>query len=355
MLRNIACGFVFLLLAFATVGDSARAITLTYSLADTSLNIPGGHLVPGPLDGSARVAALSEVTSCLVTTILEPGAITRHFPVYIGAHALTNGGQLFTTFAPAAVGVGYGDTQSGTPKDTLAPVPGEVFGFNHAGTPYFDADPATIDVLKTSPYGTYGPFAEIDSLDDKLLIDSLLIDSIDTIVIQPNDATHSLALPIGRELTYLSDAFPSALNPTLATDAVAREWTRLDLAVLVGSGRETSPASSARSLIVMLLFTPLAVILVALSFANQQAPIRLSPFVMVRLTISSAICREGSLLLLSLECPRHLLRNGIRLKLASALRATARMPHANPRFVAFDFVIADYRLIIPICQSRAAH
>lgn len=141
MFRNVARGFVLLLLAFSTVGENARAIPLTYSLADPSLAVPDGCCVPKPPDGSARIAELSDVASNVESTILDPGGITLELSVHSIPHTPTNGGQFFTTVAPAAGRVAYGGTQSEAHSGTPTPDLNEFFNFNLAETFYFAADP----------------------------------------------------------------------------------------------------------------------------------------------------------------------------------------------------------------------
>jgi hypothetical protein len=46
---------------------------------------------------------------------------------------------------------------------------------------------------------------------------------------------------IDGDLTHLAGGLSSVMNPTLATGAIEREWTTLDLAVLADLGYSTVP------------------------------------------------------------------------------------------------------------------
>lgn len=312
MLRTIARFSAPLLLVFSTIASNASAITLSYSLADPGLAMPGGYFSPGSPEGSARIAALTDVKTYVESTIINPGTITLELSVYTSPDTLAKGGQFFKTVAPTASGVVFGDTQAEILLGVPVPTPNGFLSFNLAKTFYLGADPAGIpagihdfrsaalhevthalgwasfmkpddktsaltDFLKDSFPGTYGPLGEVYSHYDKLLVDSMGMT-----VILPSGVANPAALPIGGasiaspmaiaanggelvktavipfidgDLTHLDGSLASIMNPTLATGAIEREWTTLDLAVLADLGYGTIPEPSSCGLLVALVST----------------------------------------------------------------------------------------------------
>jgi hypothetical protein len=299
-----------------------HAITLSYSLADPGLGAPGGYFFPGSPDGALRFAALMDVKSYVESTISNPGSITLELSVFTSPDGLAKGGQFFTTVAPAASGVVFGDTQAEIFTGTPVPGANGFLSFNMAKTFYLGADPAGIpagvhdfrsaalhevthalgwasfmkpddktsaltDFLKDSFPGTYGPLGEVYSHYDKLLVDSMGMT-----IILPSGAANPAAFPMGGasiaspmaiaanggelvktavipsidgDMTHLASSLASIMNPTLATGVIEREWTTLDRAVLADLGYSIVPEPSA-----LILIGTFAVSVIALRLRNAR-------------------------------------------------------------------------------------
>jgi hypothetical protein len=278
-------------------------------LADPALGEPGGYFFPGSAEGAGRLAALDDVKSYIESTIANPGAVTLSLSVYTSPDSLATGGQFFTSVAPEASGVVFGDTQAEIFMGLPVPGANGFLSINMAKDFYLGADPAGIpaalhdfrtvalhevthalgwasfmksddktsaltDFLKDSFPGMYGPLGEIYSH-----YDTLLVDSMGMIIILPDGTANPDALPIGGasiaspfaiaahggelvptavvpfiegDLTHLSGSVMSVMNPTLATGAIEREWSDVDRAVLADLGYTIVPEPSSLGLLATL-------------------------------------------------------------------------------------------------------
>ncbi|MEX2187583.1 MAG: hypothetical protein WD875_12345 [Pirellulales bacterium] len=301
---------VSLLLFLCVLAGTARAVTISFELADPALGAPGGYFFPGSTEGADRIAALSEVKGYIESTIANPGAITLSLSVYTSPDSLAKGGQFFTSVAPVASGVVFGDAQAEILMGIPVPSANGFLSFNTTKTFYLGADAAGIpsdehdfrtaalheithalgwasfmkpddktsaltDFLKDSFPGMYAPLGEIYSM-----YDTLLVDSMGLTVILPGGAANPLALPIGGasiasphaiaahggelvptavipfidgDLTHLSSSVMSVMNPTLAAGAIEREWSDVDRAVLADLGYMIVPEPSSLELLAALV------------------------------------------------------------------------------------------------------
>lgn len=282
----------------------ARALTISYALADPAMVMPGGWLDPGSPDGMARGSALFEVKAYVESVIKNPGAITISLSTFTSpaVPTLASGAQFYTNVGGSASGVVMGDAMAEILAGVPVPGPNGVISFNTAKTTYLGSDPGGItpsmtdfrsiilhemthvlgwasfmkpddktsaltDFLTTTFPAAYTSLGEVFSV-----YDTLLVDSMGFAIILPGGTANAAALPMGGakiastnamlayggdlvptavvpfidgDLTHTGPAVSSTMNPTLAGGAIERTWTAVDLGVLQDLGYTIPEPSSA--------------------------------------------------------------------------------------------------------------